>query len=211
MLSSNDKALWCLGIPGAGKTVFTSYVVDRLERTFAKSEVGIGYNHCNYKHPDQTAENLIASLLRQLLQSRPTVPIDLVGIYNVHIREHTLPSFEEFLGLLRTSARSFSKTFIAINALDECRGQDCTRSRLWAALQDIRPYIHLVVTSRWSQAIEYQFRDALRLEIRASDKDIESFVKSRNATKTEPRRHVEADTTLKKLILDKIVERCHEM
>ena len=209
MLSSNDKALWCPGIPGAGKTVFTFYVVVHLKHIFAKSEVGIGYIYCNYKDPDQTADNWIASLLRQLLQSRPAVPIDLVGIYNKHIRENTRPSFKEFLGLLRTSARSFSKTFIVIDALDECRGQDCTRSRLLAALQDVRPYIHLVVTSRWSQAIEYQFEDALRLESRASDKDIESFVKSRIATKTKLRRHVEADTTLKKLIIDKIVERCH--
>ena len=122
MLSSNDKALWCPEIPGAGKAVFTSYVVDHLKRTFAKSEVGIRYIHENYKDPDQTADNLIATLLTQLLQSRPAVPIDLVGIYNKHIRENIRPSFEEILGLLRTSAPSFSKNFVIIDVLDKYRG-----------------------------------------------------------------------------------------
>ena len=74
---SREKALWCPGIPGAGKTVLASYIVNHLKGSFAREKAGIAYVYCNYKEPNQTAETLVAALVRQLLQHRGSIPGEL--------------------------------------------------------------------------------------------------------------------------------------
>ena len=62
--------LFCPGIPGAGKTILTSIVVDDLTTRFSNDpSVGIAYVYCNFRRRDeQKAEELFASLLKQLMQ-----------------------------------------------------------------------------------------------------------------------------------------------
>lgn len=68
-LSGTGKTLWCPGIPGAGKTVLASVIIDHLEETFAGDNVGIAFAYCSYNDQDQKVTNLIASLLQQLVSS----------------------------------------------------------------------------------------------------------------------------------------------
>ncbi|KAK4986180.1 hypothetical protein LTR50_005472 [Elasticomyces elasticus] len=73
-------ALLCQGIPGAGKTVITSIVVDHLQRTYStqsSGDIGIAFVYCNYKEVEQNAASLIASLLQQLVKQQPSVPDDV--------------------------------------------------------------------------------------------------------------------------------------
>ena len=61
--------LRCVGEPGAGKTLLCSLVIDRLRRIFKNQNVPILCIYLNYKESSiQTLENLISSLLKQLLQ-----------------------------------------------------------------------------------------------------------------------------------------------
>jgi hypothetical protein len=48
-ISQNSQILFCPGIPGAGKTVITSIVVEYLSTKFENDAgVGIGYIYCNF-------------------------------------------------------------------------------------------------------------------------------------------------------------------
>jgi hypothetical protein len=71
LCSADRNALFCPGIPGAGKTILTSIVVDELTTRFAEDEnVGIAYIFCNFRRQaEQNAEDLLMSLLKQLAQS----------------------------------------------------------------------------------------------------------------------------------------------
>ena len=61
--------LRCVGEPGAGKTLLCALVIDRLRRMFKNRNVPILCIYLNYKESSiQTLENLISSLLKQLLQ-----------------------------------------------------------------------------------------------------------------------------------------------
>ena len=70
----SPSIMWCPGIPGAGKTVLASLIIDSLrgpEMTRKCSDPqqacnGVAGIYCNYKSP-QTTENLLGSLLQQLL------------------------------------------------------------------------------------------------------------------------------------------------
>lgn len=68
-LLGTGKTLWCPGIPGAGKTVLASVIIDYLEKNFASDNVGIAFVYCNYNDQNQKVVNLIASLLQQLISS----------------------------------------------------------------------------------------------------------------------------------------------
>lgn len=61
--------LQCVGEPGAGKTLLCALVIERLKTIFKNRNVPILCIYLNYKESSiQTLDNLISSLLKQLLQ-----------------------------------------------------------------------------------------------------------------------------------------------
>ncbi|KAK1636122.1 hypothetical protein BDP81DRAFT_461465 [Colletotrichum phormii] len=72
-LSSMGTTLFCPGIPGAGKTVLTSVVIDHLFTKFTADDgVGIAFLYCKSRtRNSQTFETLLSSLLKQLLTRVP--------------------------------------------------------------------------------------------------------------------------------------------
>jgi hypothetical protein len=67
--NTDKQTLFCPGIPGAGKTILTSIVVDDLMTRFQNDlTIGIAYIYCNFRRKDeQKINDLLASLLKQLL------------------------------------------------------------------------------------------------------------------------------------------------
>ncbi|KAL8667716.1 MAG: hypothetical protein Q9202_000571 [Teloschistes flavicans] len=60
--------LYGYGLPGSGKTILTSLVVDHLEKRFAAEKIPVICVYLNYKEQHQTLTNLVGSLLKQLIQ-----------------------------------------------------------------------------------------------------------------------------------------------
>jgi len=58
-------ALFCPGIPGAGKTILVSIIIDHLQRISGGRGIGIAYLYCNFRRVDyQTVEQLIVNLVK---------------------------------------------------------------------------------------------------------------------------------------------------
>ena len=186
-------------------------MVDHLKRTHTDAQVGIAFVYCSYKDPDQTPENLIASLLRQLAQRLPSLPEEIRDMYKQHTKEKTRTSLAEYLRLLHMVVQMFSQAFLLVDALDECKEEDGARKRFLAALEELSAGVHLVVTSRWVPAIESEFSEALKLEIHADSEDVARYVRSRVATTPRLMRHVVADPMLESMISRKIADNCHGM
>jgi hypothetical protein len=112
--------------------------VTHLERMFEyEKDVKVAYLYCDYKASDQTAVNLIASLLQQIVESETKL---LDG------RKRTCPSLADFTRLLQKEAQRFSRIFIVIDAVDECR-DDNTRDSLFSEITKLKPYLHLLITA----------------------------------------------------------------
>lgn len=94
--------LFCPGIPGAGKTILTSIVVDHLYTKFQKdTDIGIAYLYCNFRRQDeQKAKELLASLLKQLAQGLPSLPESVKSLYDSHKDKRIEPTFNEISGAL---------------------------------------------------------------------------------------------------------------
>lgn len=69
-LNTEHGQLFCPGIPGAGKTIMASTIVDYLQKEFENQDVGIVYLYCNYRRKlEQTALSLLGSLVQQMAHS----------------------------------------------------------------------------------------------------------------------------------------------
>jgi hypothetical protein len=180
-LNENKQTLFCPGIPGAGKTMITSIVVEHLQTKFRNnSSVGIAYLYCNFRRrEEQKPVDFLASLLKQLIQRRTSLPKSVIDIYKRHSNERTRPSFDEISKLLHSIIADYVRTFIAIDALDECQISDGGRRRFLAELFGLqaRTGANLLATSRFIPEIEKEFTGrSTKLEIRASDDDLQTYL-----------------------------------
>ncbi|KAH0563314.1 hypothetical protein GP486_002120 [Trichoglossum hirsutum] len=176
-LNGTQRTLFCPGIPGAGKTMLASIVIDHLRNSFRGENVGICYLYSNYKRSsEQTPVDLVGSMLKQLVHEQNHVSDDLKALYERHRRTSTRPSLEEVCQLFHAEVRKYSRVFIVNDGLDEC--VDGTRKTLLLELYKLQSMTatSLMVTSRYIPTIMQEFEGSLQLEIRASDEDVQTYL-----------------------------------
>jgi hypothetical protein len=181
-VETDKQTLFCLGIPGAGKTIITSIVVKDLYTRFQnEASIGIAYLYCNFRRQqEQNPEDLLASLLKQLIQEEPSMPKSIKSLYKRHRDKRTRPSFDEISKALLFVVTDYSKAFIIIDALDEHQVSDRGRRKFLLEVFNLqaKTRANLFATSRFIPEIEKQFQGCLYLEIRASDEDVQKYLDS---------------------------------
>jgi archaellum biogenesis ATPase FlaH len=161
------------------------------------------YCYCNYKEQKtQTVSELIASLLKQLVQDHPAISDNVESIYNHHIVQNTRPTANEFTKALRSEIGRYSKVFIIIDALDEFLERD--QEYLITELRSLSSTVNLMVTSRPLPLIEEQFRGVNRLDILANEEDIRKYIETRTRRERRLMQHVKKDGTLLETMVDRI-------
>lgn len=170
-----QQTLFCPGIPGAGKTILTSIVIDELTTRFKNEEkVGIAYVYCNFRRKhEQKADDLLVSLLKQLSQGQP-LPESVKALYDSHKDKHTRPSFDEISRAIKSVATLYSRVFIVVDALDECQTSQGCRIRFLTEISNLqlKCRANIFSTSRFLPEITDQFKGSISLEIRASEQDV---------------------------------------
>jgi Cdc6-like AAA superfamily ATPase len=180
-LQTSKQTLYCPGIPGAGKTILTSIVVDDLIRwPQGNPNVGIAYLYCNFRQQEeQKAEDLLASLLKQLSQGQSSLPDSVRDLYDQHKQKRTRPLFDETARALQFVAAIYSRVFIVIDALDECQVSDGCRSRFLSEIFNLQAKCgaNIFATSRFVPEITEKFNGSTLLEICASNEDVRKYLK----------------------------------
>ncbi|KAF3033139.1 hypothetical protein E8E12_001978 [Didymella heteroderae] len=199
------SVLFCPGVPGAGKTVMTSIVIDHLLNEFGSdSTVGVAFIYCEHQRCEQqTPESLISSLLKQLAQQAAAIP---PAVRDLHYGSQfngrqQQPKLEAIYDALVAASQCFSRTFILVDILDECGSQKTLSelSRLFTA-QQIRPF-NVLVTSRRLPDIEELFAGHEQIEIRADEHDVEAYLNQQMTRLPNPARadlhlHTEIHSTI---------------
>jgi len=179
-LKTNKQTLFCPGIPGAGKTILTSIVVDDLcNRFHDDTAIGIAYVYCDFRRrEEQKIDNLLLSLLKQLAQSRPFLPESMRDLYDRHNERRIRPSLDEISRTLHSSAVLYSRVFIIIDALDECQLSDGCRATFLSEIFSLQAkcHVNIFATSRSIPDIMERFKEGVTLEIRACDKDVRNYL-----------------------------------
>ena len=175
--------LFCPGIPGAGKTILVSIVIDYLQRNLRDHDVGIAYLYCNFRRvDDQTVEQLIANLVKQLLRNKFPSPSAVMDVYAQHKKYILQPSLSDLEEMFHAVAALYNDgVFVIVNALDECQMSDNVRSKFIEALlrlQSRESNVNLLATSRPVPDIVEAFYGHSCLEIVAQNNDIEWYMRN---------------------------------
>lgn len=178
-LETQKNTLFCPGIPGTGKTIPASIVIEDLFSRFeSDQEVGIAYLYCNFQRQDtQKVDDLLASLLRQLAQRRLFMPGELTALYDKHKDKQTQPSVDEIFAGLQSVVRIYSRVFIVVDALDEC-DKECMSIFLSQIFSlQASTTANLLATSRPIEVIKRRFEGRGEMaHISARDEDVEKYL-----------------------------------
>ncbi|TVY38473.1 Ankyrin repeat domain-containing protein [Lachnellula subtilissima] len=176
--SIKAQTLFCPGIPGAGKTILSSIVVEDLNARFRDDEsVGIAYVYFNFRRQEeQKLEILLAGILKQLIQRRHSLPESIKAFYRHHKHDQTRLSRDETRKELQSVIALYSKVYIVADALDEC--QDEHRAKILSEISELQANtgFNLFATSRFIPEIISRFENSHRLEIRARDHDVHIYL-----------------------------------
>ncbi|KAF3075556.1 Ankyrin repeat domain-containing protein 50 [Trichoderma lentiforme] len=177
-LKTNGQTLFCPGIPGAGKTIITAIVVNHLFTKLRHNpDIGIAYIYFNFRQQDdQTAEKLLMNLLKQLVQAQASLPQTIKDLYDIHEKSRTRPSLDEITAKLHSMVAAYSRTFIVIDALDEC--QDLSRLRLLDEIFNLQAKTgaNIFATSRINDIIRRRFNGSAIVEISADERDVLAYL-----------------------------------
>lgn len=179
-----NETLFCPGIPGAGKTILSSIVVNDVETRFEEDiTVGIAYIYCNFRRKDeQKIEDLLSSLLKQLVRRQPSLTQSLRDLYNRHKEKRTRPLLDDICRSLHSVATLYSKIFIIIDALDECQTSENCRVKFLSQVIELQKRhrgLNLLATSRFIPDVTGIFKGDTTLEIRADEEDVHKFLQCR--------------------------------
>lgn len=212
--SSVGQVLWCPGIPGAGKTVLSSLVINHL-RAHQLHEpvgtVGVAWVYLNYKDP-QSPDAIFLSLIQQLAKFSTKLYAFLKSSYKNDPESH--PSARQFISNIHDMMQEFSKIFIIIDALDECSESFQNSLLNKIALLQEKCLANILITSRdhIQDSITFSdLKDVQTIHIHASDADITKYVET-CWTKTKRLAQIIPEHSLHyKKVVKAIVESCKGM
>ncbi|KAK6361284.1 hypothetical protein TWF730_005020 [Orbilia blumenaviensis] len=185
-LREPNSALWFDGIPGAGKSVLTSAVIEDLQ-LLQSDTIGLAYFYIEYSSQEsQDFRTVTASLLRQLIEpllSRCPSNGQRDILDNLHNQYHRNVNFDPqtTLGSFKMVSEKYSTTMLVIDGLDECDKTD-DRRKLLQFLSEFGKSplgsIKVIVTSRTIHDIQNSLVNFANISIAATSTDVKLFVAS---------------------------------
>ncbi|KFZ00823.1 hypothetical protein V501_10436 [Pseudogymnoascus sp. VKM F-4519 (FW-2642)] len=143
----DHSTFWLHAIPGAGKTILCSTVIQELQsrsQPVANSpeqpEIStIVYFYFDFRNSEQQhTEGMICSLLGQLANKLPGVPEEICALWKIYKDKTSRPSSEELLAILTLVIQKyFDKVYVTLDALDECSER-----------QVLLPVLHQLIDSK---------------------------------------------------------------
>ncbi|KAJ7763625.1 hypothetical protein DFH07DRAFT_693959, partial [Mycena maculata] len=201
--AGSQRILWCRGIPGSGKTILASMVVDHLEAQFDDQDMCVACMYLNHKERDtQTVSNLLASIWSQVVVDK-TISSLAQKLHERHSKKRTQPKLDEVSEVLRLAVAEWGRVYIVVDALDEYPEDE--RNMLLRHLIAMGPHVSLMLTSRPHIDLGVTLPDPGLLDVRATDEDIKKYVNERIRKSSRLSMHVQTRPELPDEIESKII------
>ncbi|KAJ7593584.1 hypothetical protein C8J56DRAFT_1160444 [Mycena floridula] len=200
------RFLWCPGIPGAGKTILSSIIVEHLRSAILQPKIAVICIYCDYKRQEeQTPTQLLGIILKQLVQQHSSISDHLVMLHKMGV----CPSIAELFAALQTEVLLYSQVYIVVDALDECSESNQARELFFSShsqgLWSLPDHVHLLITSRDIPSISQELGSTPRIPIEAHNEDLETYIRGRIITNNKLKRLVKEDMKLAAEIVDQII------
>ncbi|KAJ7117132.1 hypothetical protein C8R44DRAFT_593899, partial [Mycena epipterygia] len=206
--SAFGKTLWCRGMPGAGKTVLASLVVNHLQYQSRTENIGVACIYLNYKEAEsQTPQNLLGCLWRQLVLGKPIHP-EVHALYEKHREQQTRLTLDEVYKTLSLSVAQYSKVYLIVDAVDEYPEEQ--RTILLESLAAIDG--NVMLTSRPHIDPDSTALPNLQLvEIQATEDDMQQYIATQISKSTRLSKHIRTRPELADEIQSKILTNVNGM
>lgn len=203
--------LWCPGIPGAGKTVMASIVIEKLRAVCAKDKgavlIFVYFDYALQKQQNMTA--IFGDLLAQVLRKYSAVPHEVRELFALLQQSRKVFTKREYLALLSLALRPFSRVFIVVDALDECVESE---QRLFMSdLRNIGTRSNKLVTSRHIDSFANIFKDDARVDITAASNDMEAYMRKSLQNNSELSDMIQEDPGFEGRIIALVLESAQNM
>ncbi|KAF8207721.1 ankyrin repeat-containing domain protein [Mycena galopus ATCC 62051] len=199
------RTLWCRGIPGSGKTVLASMVVDHLRAEYEKQSIGVASIYLDHKEAEnQSPAKLLFGLWRQLVIGKDVGSL-AERVYRQHRERGTTPTLNEVSEVLRFGIEKYSKVFLIVDAIDEY--PEVPRRILVRHLSRSGSTVYMMVTSRHNITPDTSFPSLEILDIRAMQEDIREYVDAQIDLSPRLSMHVQKYPSLRDDIHTKISSR----
>ncbi|KAL8992330.1 MAG: hypothetical protein Q9169_007181 [Polycauliona sp. 2 TL-2023] len=214
--AARSSTLCCFGIPGCGKTILASFLVDTIRSDHASHNASMVYCYCDYADMRTLcAETILGTLLKQLL-CNGQIPEDLEKKFPPGYGDHerTLSTYDLIdLICMAISKRPF--TFVIIDGLDECE-KPCRKEMqgLLAQLQGIdSSSIKLFVSCRQEDQLLRSLQGIPTIQMTSAvlEDDIRLFVAASVSSRIAAGELRVRDANLKKYVTDELVNKAHGM
>ncbi|KAJ7321268.1 ankyrin repeat-containing domain protein [Mycena albidolilacea] len=198
------QALWCRGMPGAGKTVLASIVIDDLRANLTNENTGVAVLYLDHKATEiQSTSNLLAAIWRQLAPGKLISSL-VYALYRKHYEHGTRPSLEETYSMLHSTVSECSCVFIVVDAHDGYL--EAHRDTLLRLLCKLGPAVRLMLTSRPHISIDHVISNIETLDVRATEEDIRKYLDEQILKSSRLSRHVNKSSSLRESIEKNIVK-----
>ncbi len=178
-LVTPQAKLWLYGIPGAGKTILASYIIQEL--LMRSNEVtAVAFFYCEYGNPTtHDQKTILGSLARQIALQNERSFEKLENFYQRH-HPSDRPPIDYETGdvclLLTDMASSFESTLIIVDALDECGFNLKAVTQALASLKaETSKFKHLLF-SRDEYDIRSILKDYSKVSVAARSSDLNLYV-----------------------------------
>lgn len=153
-----NSFLWLYGIPGCGKTIISSAIIENLDRNISQSRVLL-YFYFNFNDTSkQSLESMIRSLISQLFHKREDTRKHLDSLFSSCNDGDRQPTTESLCKSLLLMIQQTDEVWIVLDALDECRTRKGTETEgllSWMkGLLSVPRNAHLLITNRHEEDIE---------------------------------------------------------
>jgi hypothetical protein len=184
---SAASQLWLYGIPGCGKTILSSTIVEHLLQHYHDdTSMVTAYFYFDFNDAQkQDPEMMLRSLLCQLLQRSVMIPKGVDALFSSCENGRRQPSLHALLDVTRQVVQQSTQVYIVLDALDECT----QRLELMDVLEIVAGWqlnnLHLLMTSRKERDIAMSLEgyieeeDAVCLQRVEVNQDIQRYVQQR--------------------------------
>ena len=191
-----DVLLWLHGIPGCGKTILSSTIIeDVFHQRHSNSAIAVVYFYFDFNDAEkQNHDNMLRSLITQLSIQSSSTPQALKILFSSCVNGKRQPVIEALVTTFQQMVEDFDETFIIFDALDECK----ERQKLMELIEKIVAWklgtLHILATSREVQDIKESLeplvhdQDKICIQSALVTDDIRAYVHERLQTDRRLRR-----------------------
>ncbi|KAF7672905.1 hypothetical protein GT037_008856 [Alternaria burnsii] len=215
-MQGSNLHLWLSGIPGAGKTILSSLIIQQCLKQ-ATDDRAVAFFYCDYKNTmSQDVVQILSSLASQLARQHESC-FQLLKDYDNKLRpQHQLrrsPEVDELTDLLRKMSDHFEDVRLIVDGLDECNEQAGAVASTLRSLGDGHAVISMCFLSRDELDIRTELEAPMfeHIEIAAHTEDVEHYVRSEIEERLKKKKLRLKSRELKDEIVHQLVTRAQGM